>query len=233
MLVAPVLSARTIPAMVRAAVAVLLTGLLIAVTPMVAEGFALGPGALASEMVVGLGIGFGAAVLLAGAELAGDVLAVQTGLSGANTLDPLTGMGTAVLGQLLSLFVMVLFLVTGGHLVLLDALAQSFQVIPAGVGIDVTAGAWEIGQIFGLLFVQGLRFAAPIIAAVSIGYVALGVLARTSPQLNMLAVAFPLQIGLGFFMLAGALPLAATFYANWPEHVSGLAERFIVSLVGG
>ena len=233
MLVAPVFSSRTIPSMVRAGLAVLFTIVVWPALPPVPSTLVLGPVLLIGEMVVGLGIGFGAAVLIAGAELAGETLAVQTGLSGATTLDPLTGQGTGVLSQLLGLFVLLLLLVTNGHLVMLEALAASYELVPLGSFMNLTAGAWEVARLFRLLFGVGLQFAAPIIAAVSVGYVALGVLARTSPQLNLLAVAFPLQIGLGFIVLAGSIPLAATFYAAWPDHVAGLSARFLRALVGG
>ena len=169
-------------------------------------------------------------MMLSAAELAGEVLSVQTGLSGATALDPLTGQGTVVLGHLLSLVALVLLLVSGGHLLMIEVLTASFTLLPAGAGLALSAGALELLRTAGLVFIYGLQFAAPIIAAVSVGYVALGVLARASPQLNMLAVAFPLQIGLGLIVLAGVLPLAATLYADWPSHIANLSERFFLAL---
>ena len=232
LLIAPLFSSRMIPLPVRGAVAVVLTVLL---TPVLAPvpTMAVGPAELAAELIVGFGIGFGAALMIGGAELAGDVLAVQTGLSGATALDPLTGQGTGVLGQLLGLFALLMLLATGGHLVLIESLAASYELVPVGSAFNLTDGVLELAATMSLLFSQGLRFAAPIVAAVTVGYVALGVLARTSPQLNMLAVAFPLQIGLGFLVLAAALPLAATLYSDWPVHVRELSGRFLFSVMGG
>lgn len=232
LLVAPMFSSRTIPMTVRVAFAILLVAVLLPVVPAPPVGVAFGPSLIVGELVVGLGIGLGAAVLLAGAEMAGEVLAVQTGLSGATALDPLTGVGTGILSQLLGLFTLMLLLATGGHLVLIEALAVSYEAVPPGTLPDLEYGVLQLTSLFGLLFSTGLKFAAPIIAAVSVGYLALGILARTSPQMNMLAVAFPLQIGLGLLVLAVVLPLAATFYAAWPDHVAGLADRFFMS-VGG
>lgn len=233
MLAAPLFSSRTVPAMVRAAIAVLLTVLLVPALPPLPYAVTVGPAELASELVVGLGLGLGAALLIGGAELAGDVLAVQTGLSGATALDPLTGQGTGVLGQLLGLFALLLLLVTDGHLVMIEALAGSYGVVPFAGALDLTGGVLVLIDMMALLFAQGLQFAAPIIASVSVGYVALGVLARTSPQLNMLAVAFPLQIGLGLVVLGGSIPLSATYFAAWPVHVRELSRRFLLSLIGG
>ena len=233
MVIAPMFSARTIPRMVRAALAVLLTVLLVPALPPVPPTMIIGPAELGAELIVGLGIGFGAAAMIGGAELAGDVLAVQTGLSGGTALDPLTGQGTGVLGQLLGLFVLLLLLVTDGHLALIEALAASYTIVPVGWSFDLVGGVLELARTMGLLFSQGLQFAAPIIASVTVGYMALGVLARTSPQLNMLAVAFPLQIGLGLLVLGASLPLAASFYSAWPMHVRELSSRFLVAVIGG
>ena len=230
MLVAPVLSARTVPRMVRAGIAILLTVLVLPTVGDVPSNLVVGPGTLVAELLIGLGMGLGAAMMLSAAELAGEVLSVQTGLSGATALDPLTGQGTVVLGHLLSLVALVLLLVSGGHLLMIEVLTASFTLLPAGVGLGLSAGALELVRTAGLVFIYGLQFAAPIIAAVSVGYVALGVLARASPQLNMLAVAFPLQIGLGLIVLAGVLPLAATLYADWPSHIANLSERFFLAL---
>lgn len=233
MLVAPVWSSRTIPGPVRAAFALLLVLLLLPSVEAASRPVGLTAGMFFTELLVGLGLGMGAAVLIAGVELAGDVLSVQTGLSGANVLDPLSGQGTGAVSQLLALIVTLLLLVSGGHLVMLEALSRSFAVVPPGGPINAAGGAWELVRTGGLVFSGGLQFAAPIIVAVSVGYIALGVLARTSPQLNMLAVAFPLQIGLGLVVLAGVLPFAATFFAAWPEHVAGLADRFLRAVVEG
>jgi len=233
MLVAPVLSSRSVPAMTRAALTVLLTVLMVPAVEAAPADLVVGPGALAAELVVGLGIGLGAATLLAGAELAGEVLAVQTGLSGATALDPISGQGTGVLSHLLQLFVVLLLLVSGGHLVMIDALASSFAVVPVGSGFPLGAGAMELIRAAGLVFADGLQFAAPVVAAASVGYVALGVLAKASPQLNMLAVAFPLQIALGLIVLAGVLPMVATSYAMWPERIASMVDRFLASIVVG
>lgn len=226
MLVAPVWGSRSVPVMVRSGLTLLIVVLLL---PVVGQGplpDTIGVASFVSEWILGFGIGLGAAVLIAGVELAGDVLAVQTGLSGASVLDPLSGQGTSAVSQLLVLMVTLLLLVTGGHLAMLEALADSFTVAPLGVPVDVRAGALHLVGLGGLVFLSGMQFAAPVVAAVSLGYVALGVLARTSPQLNMLAVAFPLQIGIGLLVMALALPFASVYFASWPDHVAGLAGRF-------
>lgn len=233
MLIAPVLSSRSIPLPLRAAASVLLTILLTPVVTPVPTETAIGPSTIMIELVVGFGLGLGAAVLISAAELAGDLLAIQTGLSGGTVLDPVTGQGTGVLTQLLGLSALLLLIATDGHLVMVEALARSFETVPAGEQVWIDRGLAFLVETMGLLFTRGLIFAAPIVAAVLVGYLALGVLARASPQLNMLAVAFPLQIGLGLLALSFALPLAATFYGAWPVLIGEWTSSYLTLLRGG
>jgi flagellar biosynthetic protein FliR len=233
-LIAPFLASRIVPIQVRGALAVLLT---IVITPIAISM----PGAvpelnllsLVTETFVGFGLGFGAAILVGAADMAGDILATQTGLSGASVLDPLTGQGSAAMGQLLSFMVIVLLLVTGGHLVMIESLAGSFAWVPLGSSPDLLAGATSLIRVGAQLFAHGLQFAAPVVGAVGVGYVALGVLARTAPQLNVLAVSFPLQIALGLLVLGAALPLLATHFASWPIRIDEMSGAFVRALAGG
>lgn len=232
LLVAPVLGSRPVPISVRAAFGLLLVAVsLPAALPPPAP--AAGLGALLGEMVVGLGIGLGALTLVAGVELAGELLGIQTGLSSATALDPLSGHGSAALNQLLQMLVVLMMLVTDGHLYMIEALARSFAVVPVGTLADLETGLLEAVRTAGLLFAHGLQFAAPIVVASLLGYVALGALSRAAPQLNVLAVAFPLQIGLGLLALAILLPLMSGGYAMWPARLATLVERFIAALVTG
>ena len=92
------------------------------------------------------------------------------------------------------------------------------RAIPAGSALDLQRGVGALISLGGTLFVLGLRFAAPIVATVMIGNAALAVLSRAAPQLNILSVAFPLQIGLGLFAIGATLPLIATYLGEWPAH---------------
>lgn len=233
-LIAPFFASRLLPMQVRGALALLL---MVVITPIALAV----PGAVVSlslvtlftEMFVGFGLGFGAAVLVGAADMAGDILATQTGLSGASVLDPFTGQGSAALGQLLGFTVVMLLIVTGGHLVMIEALAGSYAWIPLGAQPDLMAGSVSLIRGGARLFSTGLQFAAPVVGTVSVGYVALGVLAKTAPQLNVLAVSFPLQIALGLLVLGAALPLVATHFAGWPVHIDEMTGSFVRALSGG
>jgi flagellar biosynthesis protein FliR len=233
-LIAPVFTSRVLPTSVRTAVLVLLAWLLHPVAHASAAGpIAITPAAALSETLIGLSIGLGAAMLVGAAEAAGELLAVQMGLSGAASLDPLTQVSVPVLGQFTSLFAITLMLSVDGHLVMLDAVAESLRFLPVGSELNLGAGLSAMVATGSTLFVLGLRFAAPVLAVVLLANVALAVLSRAAPQLNVLSIAFPLQIGLGLFALAAAIPTIGAFYLGWSTVYHEMLGRTLGAFAGG
>lgn len=212
-LIAPLFSSRTIPAPIKIGIILALTVLLLPTAGPAQAGL----GSMAGELLVGVVIGLGAAVLVAAAEFAGDLLATQTGLSGASTLDPLNQSTLPVLGQFTQLFMLMLILAADGHHLMLQALSESFHVIALGSGVDLQSGLPGVLGVGTVLFARGLQFASPVIAAIVLTNVGLGILARTVPQLNVLMVAFPVQIAVGLTTLGLALPFIAAGQADWPS----------------
>jgi flagellar biosynthesis protein FliR len=215
-LVAPCLSATIVPRMVRVGLIVVLTVLLQPAALVSIHGIPdLTPTAFLSETMIGFAIGLCAAVLIAAAETAGDVMAVQIGLSGSAIVDPLDTTQTPVLGTFARLFATVLLLSLNLHTVMLGALADSLRAFPVGIPVSLPGGANAMLQLGGVMFALGVRFAAPVIAAILISNVALAVLGRAAPQLNILALSFPVHIVIGLATLMAALPGIARFFASW------------------
>lgn len=229
-LVAPVFSSRLVPVTVRTALVVLLTVLLYPAARSVAGPRGITPAAVLGEMLVGFAIGLGAALLIGAMEVAGDYIAVQTGLSGAALLDPLSNQQSAALGTFLQVFAVTLLLSTNGHLVMLDALSASTQRIPLGGTATPGAGLLELAGQGSTLFALGLRFAAPVIAVALIANVALAVLSRAAPQLNILQIAFPVQILAGLATLFAALPMLASWWLGWQPTYGDLLTRALGAL---
>jgi flagellar biosynthetic protein FliR len=233
-LVAPVFSSRTVPPMVKAGLVVLVTLLLAPVAIAgAAGGAAVTPAAMLSETLVGFAIGLGAALLVGAAEAAGEVMAIQIGLSGAAILDPINQTQVPALGQFMQLFALALLLSLNLHLVMLDALAASARVVPVGAPLDLANGASAMVRAGGTLFVLGLRFAAPVIAAVLVANVALAALSRAAPQLNILQLAFPIQIAIGLLTLLASLPLIAAVLQGWTGMYDGMVGGVLRALGGG
>jgi flagellar biosynthetic protein FliR len=233
-LVAPVFSAKPIPPMLKAGLVVLLTIVLQpAARASVGPDVALTMTTAFGETLVGFAIGLGAALLVGAAEAAGEVMAIQIGLSGAAVLDPMTNQQGPALGQFTSFFAITLMLALDAHLVMIDAVATSTRVLPLGAPLDLAGGARMMVGMGAQLFALGLRFAAPVIAVVLITNCALAVLGRAAPQLNILSVAFPLQIGVGLFAFAATIPVIAMFFNGWSGNYQSYLTHTLGVLAGG
>lgn len=233
MLIAPSLSATIVPRLVKVGMIVLFTVLLQpAVLPLV-ESPQLTPASIAAEVLVGLAMGLGAALIVGAAETAGDLMAVQIGLSGSAILDPMDNSQLPSLGVFTRLFAVTLLLTLGLHEVMLRAMAESFVAMPPGETRDLAGGIQQMVASGSTLFILGLRFAAPVIAVVLLTNVALAILSRAAPQFNLLSVSFPVQIALGLFALAAALPAMGRTLSTWPtaynEIISRIGEGFVIA----
>lgn len=227
-LVAPLFSARTIPVMVRTVMVVLFTWLLHPLAMSWTQGPLLTPAQFLTEMLVGFAVGLGAAVLVGAAEAMGDVTSISMGLSGAASLDPVTNQNVAVLGQFANLFAVAMMLSMNAHVVMIEALATTLRLVPVGGAVDVEAGLYAMIALGTELFALGMRFAAPVVGMVLLGNVALAILTRVAPTVNVLAVSFPLHIGIGLMVMGAAIPMVATFYVGW----QGAYEAMLTQVLG-
>jgi len=232
-LAAPLFSAKMIPTSIKTAIIVLLTALLqpiaFAQTTSIPQ---ITPETFVSEMLVGLALGLGAAFLIGAASVAGDLMGMQIGLSGAAVLDPTNNSSENVLGTFGTLFATTLMLAVNAHLVMIDAVAKSTRVIPIGSGLHA-AGLLAMVRSASVLFGLGLQFAAPVIATVLVANTALAVLSRAAPQLNILSVAFPVQIGLGLVALAASIPFVGAFYHGWSGVYNNTLDHVLSAFVRG
>ncbi len=171
------------------------------------------------EVLVGLAIGFSAQFLFIGVQFAGHVIGRTMGFALMNVIDPQSQTSVPLIGQLMQLFVLLLFLLMNGHHFLLLALDESFVQIPVGTGLLTGQGIEGIARLSADIFVIGIKVGAPVLVAIMITEVGLGVVARTVSQINVWLVGFPLKIGIGLFTLALALPMMAyvfgKLYADW------------------
>lgn len=232
-LVAPVFSTKNVPASVKIAITVLLTVLLQPVAMMQANGIPqVTPETFISESLVGFALGLGAALLVGAASVAGDLMGMQVGLSGAAILDPINNTQENVLGTFGNLFAVTLLLAVDAHLVMIDAVARSLSFIHIGSGLHA-AGLLAMVRSASVLFGLGLQFASPVIAAILIANTALAILSRAAPQLNLLSVAFPVQIGVGLVALAASIPFIGAFYHGWSGVYDNTIDHILTAFVRG
>jgi flagellar biosynthesis protein FliR len=159
------------------------------------------------EVFIGIAVGFVATLLFSAVQFAGYMIDVLTGFSFVELVDPFTDTSVTVFGQFNVLIFTIIFFLINGHYFLLLAVEKSFEVIPL-LGVAAPAG-----KLMGFLtdqtaavFVIAFKLCAPIFVTLMITQVALGVVARTVPQINVFFVGIPLNIAVAFGTAVIVLP---------------------------
>ncbi len=220
MLLAPGIGHPLVPVPVKAGLVAALTLMLLPLAPVPAlPSSALG-WALAAlrELLLGAGAALVLRLALAAAHLAGQLAGMQMGLAIAATLDPEARAQTGLVAELASTFAFTAWIAFGGHREVFVGLVQSLQMLPPGAPWPL-AHAGDLVQLASSVFSLALRLAAPVLGLLLLIYLALGLLARAAPQIQVFFLAFPLTTAIGLWSLALALPaLAAALLQAWHTH---------------
>lgn len=200
----PLLGSARIPARIRVGAAILLTVLLVPTLPPPPPVVLSGPagwGLVIQQFLIGVTIGLVVRLMFAAIEIAGELIGLQMGLGFATFIDPTRNAPVPVVTAFLTTLGSLFFLAIDGHHVVITALAQSFHALPPG--------QWPDGQLFmGVvqtatdIFASGVRIALPLIIVLLFTNLALGVMTRASPQINIFAVGFAITVVVGVAMLA-------------------------------
>lgn len=212
--VMPIFSWQSLPVRVRAGLAILVTAALAYVVPMKAF-----PGIhwlsavllLVEEMLTGAALGLAANLVYLAAGQAGRIIGLQAGLTDAAIIDPSTGEEEEPMGLFFDMAFAVLFLVAGGHHLLLMVIQKSYQAFPMGSGPDAGRMANGVIQAGSVMLLFALKLAAPVLAAFFVLSVVLAILARVMPEMNVLFTSLPLRMGLGLILAAAILPSLQAF----------------------
>ncbi len=208
---APVIGNPRVPASVKIGLGLLITVLVAPLVPSpanIAPGSATGLLIMAQQVLIGLCMGFAMQVVFHAAEMAGEFIGLQMGLGFATLYDASVPGFIPVLGQYLGIVTSLAFLAIDGHLLLVSTLVESFQVLPLSPLLE-PSGLQAVAQWAGSIFSFSLTLSLPLLAALLITNIALGVLTRAAPQLNIFVIGFPLTILMGFLALHLALPYFA------------------------
>ncbi len=231
--VLPFFGGRNVPFMVKVGMAFFLA---IMVTPLIKQPVPSSDLFLASgffrEVLIGMAIGFVVRVLFAGIEMAGQMTGIQMGYGVATVIDPQTSSQLSVFAQLFNIVAILVFFSMGMHLVLLRAIRESFAVIPP-YGFHISPGFFDgILTLAGRLFVVALKFAAPIMVTILLINIALGIIARVIPQMNVFIIGFPITIGAGLIVFLFVLPFFVGEVGRIYHRLSG--ELFdLLRVLGG
>jgi flagellar biosynthetic protein FliR len=223
---APALGGVYAPAQLKIGLTVLLAVMLLPTTVVPPAPSAVGLAAVAArEMAIGLALAMAIRVLIGAAELAGFLASTQMGLSYSATVDPASGVRNTTMATLYMNVATITFLAVNAHHAFLRALGESYAQIPIGVGSVSGSLPQAVIALLGVVFSFGVRLAAPFIVVLTIVEVAMALVARAAPALNLMILGAPLRVLIGLVLVGLALPAAVSVIGNMPDGVLQIGIR--------
>jgi flagellar biosynthetic protein FliR len=203
----PIWDSRFIPVQVRVfsllAISLALTPIAAPLLPAFPTSWPALAGLVLQEFLLGLSLGLLVRFFLTGAQMAGNLLSIQMGFGMVTLIDPQSGGQSAIIADLFLFLTILVFLAIDGHHFLLRFLVLSFQEVPVGRPFALPANLFLSLPKFGsLMYQMTVMLAAPVLAALFLTQVALGLVARAVPQIQIMIVSFPLTIALGLLFLS-------------------------------
>jgi flagellar biosynthetic protein FliR len=216
----PAIGEAGIPAQIRLVLALAVS---VAMTPQVQAHY---PGVvpqttvalvilIIQEITAGVLVGAMARIIMSALQVGGQLIATQTGLAYAQTLDPTQNTQGAVLGNFMSLLGTTLIFMTNLHHLAIGAIMGSYRMLPPGGHLPVSDMAQLVIQLTSSSFALGFQLAAPFLVFGFAVYAGLGVLARLMPQLQIFFVAVPLNITCGFLIMMALIGSLMTVFLNY------------------
>ncbi|HWR43152.1 flagellar biosynthetic protein FliR [Sporomusa sp.] len=229
---APIFGARNVPLTVKAGLSLIISYILL---PLLIRPDFISPDALLpyvvlviGEFLLGLILGFACSFIFYGIQMAGSLLDTQIGFGIVNVLDPQFGQQVPLVGNFKYILALLVFLASNGHHLFLSAVFHSFKLIPVTLGVFRPDMANIAVDMVTGIFIIALKISLPVLVSLLLTDVALGILARTMPQMNIFVVGVPGKIIVGIFVLSLALP----FYIGFLEVVFNGTFHEIYRLLG-
>ena len=226
----PILGDRTTPVRVKAGLTILIAALVVPFVERPAaypqDPFSLGM-SMAGEVFTGIVLGFAGRLVFAGIQLAGQLVGFQMGFSIVNIVDPVSSAQISIIAEFQYLVAALLFLATSAHHVFLAAIVESYKVLPVYHFQFSGAFMQVLVDLSRNMFVIAAKVSAPLIAALLLTNVGLGLIARTVPQINIFIVGFPLQIAVGLIGIGFTLPIFLSVVGRLFANIEGEVGLFL------
>lgn len=173
------------------------------------------------EVLMGLILALSVKMLLSAVQMAGQFMSFQMGFAMARSMDPQTGVQSTVLSQFLYMLTILILFSINGHHMFIQALASSFEVVPPNSFTFDPSIAGVVIKVSSQMFLIGIKIAAPIMVALFLSNLCLGIVARTVPQVNILMIGFPINITIGLILfgliIVNVSPLLKDLIRNMGE----------------
>lgn len=216
LMIAPIIGDSSVPVRIRMGLCVILTLVIVpttAIVPQIQPVSVQGLLMAITQILIGISIGFIIQLVFNTVVIAGESIATTMGLGYALMNDPANGVQVPIVSQFYTTFVSLLFLSFNGHHALIELISQSFIYLPVGTTITENM-LWHIVEWSVVLFNGALKVALPALAALLTVNMVMGIMTRTSPQLNLFSIGFPITMMVGFIVLLLTLPSVATTFQS-------------------
>ncbi|MBF0377723.1 MAG: flagellar biosynthetic protein FliR [Desulfamplus sp.] len=224
----PIFATRVVPRMVKTCLCMVLSLLLYSVVDIDSSIFpetAIETGLLIfTELMIGVVLSLCVRFFLGAIQFAGQIIGFQMGFSMVNVVDPLTGANVSILEEISYWMTLLIFLLFNGHHILILCVIDSFKIVPPGVFFFKQAILDKLTEQGTELFVLAIKIGAPVIASLLFTNVALGLTGKFAPQMNIMTVAFPFQILVGFMLFGFSLEIIKIVTR---EYIGGLKALFL------
>lgn len=207
---APIFSTRAFPVRARIALALLIAlaaQASLPAQPLINLNEAQAMGVLIQQVGIGLAIGFVIRLVFAAVELAGEVVGFQMGLNYAAFFDPAMNTQSSAVARFFGYMASLLFVVLNGHLMVLMSVIRSFEVFPVDQNFLQALSLMKLYSLGGDLFASALWISLPMVGMLMFVNLALGIVSRVAPQMNIFAIGFPITLAVGLIGITATLPM--------------------------
>ncbi len=188
---------------------------------------------MGAEALIGLTLGLSLRIFFGSVQLAGQIIGFQMGFAMINVVDPQTGANVSIMDQLGYWVCVLVFMLSNGHHIMLMALVDSFDLVPLGFFMAQKVILAKMIELTGDLFLVAIKIGAPVMASLVFVNVGFGLISKFSPQMNVMIVAFPLQILGGLLMFGLSLQIVAIVVREYIKDFKELLMYFLFFIGGG
>ncbi|NHQ85861.1 flagellar biosynthetic protein FliR [Iodobacter sp. HSC-16F04] len=231
----PFYSSKAISVKVRVCVAIFISLIIAPVLPAMPQVPVVSPAGILiviNQLLIGIAIGYIVRIIFSAMEMAGHLAGLQMGLGFASFYDPLHATSVPIVAQFLSLMTILVFLALNGHLMVLHTLLDSFTSLPVRAEPISGLGFKLLVDYGALIFRAGVLLSLPVIGSLLVTNLAVGIMTRAAPQLNVFAVGFPLMMGIGLLAMYLSMPYMPAHIEMMLSDGSKFAARMMAAFAG-
>ncbi|HHY41901.1 MAG TPA: flagellar type III secretion system protein FliR [Thermoanaerobacterales bacterium] len=229
MLITPVFGRREIPAQAKIGLAALLSIIVYPFIPDInfSDNLWILAASTLKEFITGITIGYGAFLLFSSLYLAGEIIDMEMGFGIVNVLDVQSNTQVPLMGNYFYILTILLFLTANGHHMLISAIIKSYDLLPLSEAVFQEGLLNALIVSFKDMFLLGVKIALPVVSVIFLTDLALALIARTVPQMNVFMVGLPVKIAVGMISMIMVFPM---FFIILDAVYNGTYENILITI---